>query len=151
MKRTLQTMFLVATAIVASDALATVRTVSNNPNRPAQFTTIQAAVTASSPNDTILITGGTYWGESINVVIPLVFYGEAISSTPEFPETILYACSINFGRLNSSLSASGSRMYGIRMYQGGVTINGNFSGTDPGQGNGTPMLAFDGNFNQAIE
>jgi len=42
-------------------------------------------------------------------------------------------------------------MYGIRMYQGGVTINGNFSGTDPGQGNGTPMLAFDGNFNQAIE
>ena len=42
---------------------ATVRTVSNDPKAPAQYTGIQAAITASSNGDTIMVYGSaTHYG-----------------------------------------------------------------------------------------
>lgn len=107
---------------------ATVWTVSNNADRPAQFTDIQTAIDAASPGDTLLITGGTYGG-TINLVKNMVFYGEAIEGS-DFPITSLTG-TLNIQRFNSSLSASGSRFYGIQFQS--VTISGAFSGSSTGQ------------------
>lgn len=114
--------------MICTSAQATSWTVSNDAGRPAQFTTIQAAVDAASPSDTILITGGSYSG--FTTVKNLVFYGEAIEAG-DFPVTQINGQAL-FGRLNSSLSASGSRAYGIR-FNSGVNIDGNFSGSAAGQ------------------
>ncbi len=109
----------------AVNMMATVWTVSNDPNRPAQFTALQAAVDAASPNDTLLVTGsGTSYYPGANVVKPLVFFGEGIENGGAFPVTDLYA--LNFTRFNSSLGSSGSRVYGCRV--GYLTINPYFSG-----------------------
>ena len=107
---------------------ATSWTVSNNPDRPAQFTDIQSAVDAASPSDTILITGGTYSG-AVTLVKPLVMYGEAIVG-PEFPMTIISG-GVTLDRFNSSLSCSGSRFYGIQFNS--LSIAPNFSGAGAGQ------------------
>jgi hypothetical protein len=105
---------------------ATVWTVSNDANRPAQYSTLQAAVDAASPNDTLLVTGSTNsYYPGATVVKPLVFFGEGIESGGAFPMTDLYG--ITFARFNSSLSSSGSRIYGCRL-SSGISINANFNG-----------------------
>jgi len=114
--------------MICSAAQATSWTVSNDGGRPAQFTTIQAAVDAASPSDTILITGGSYSG--FTTVKNLVFYGESIEAG-DFPVTQITS-QVGFFRLNSSLSASGSRVYGLRFNQG-YNIDGSFSGYAAGQ------------------
>jgi hypothetical protein len=104
---------------------ATVWTVSNDPNRPAQFTALQAAVDAASPNDTLLVTGSSNnYYPGATVVKPLVFFGEGIEANGSYPVTDLYA--LTFSRFNSSLSSSGSRVYGCRVQY--ATINGYFNG-----------------------
>ena len=45
----------VGTIILASNANATIHTVSNNVNSPGQYTDLQAAITAAVNNDTIYI------------------------------------------------------------------------------------------------
>lgn len=128
MKYLYSTAILCALMFLSTTASATVWTVSNNPDRPAQFTAIQPAIDAASPNDTILITGGTYNG-TLTVVKPLVFYGESIEG-PDFPFTYING-TLNFNRFNSSLSSSGSRVYGIRLSS--VYFQPNFSGALAGQ------------------
>lgn len=114
--------FLVASMRVQ----ATVWTVSNDPNRPAQYSVLQTAVDAASPNDTLLVTGsGTSYYPGATIVKPLVIFGEGIESGGAFPMTDLY--SITFGRFNSSLSSSGSRIYGCYISQS-VNINPYFTG-----------------------
>lgn len=90
-----------------SYSFATTWTVSNNPDRPAQFTTIQDAVDAASPNDTILITGGNYAG--MGTFIPLVFYGEDRASAG----VNITSGNFSFGRFSPDLSSNGSRVYNI--------------------------------------
>lgn len=119
---------LCAFALTALTVNATVWTVSNNADRPAQFTGIQAAIDAASPGDTLLITGGQYNG-TLTMVKNLVIYGESIEAS-EFPITYIYG-TLNINRFNSSLSASGSRFYGLQFST--VTISGNFSGAGAGQ------------------
>ncbi|MEY3399245.1 MAG: hypothetical protein RL220_1839 [Bacteroidota bacterium] len=113
-------------AVIPFFSNATVWTVSNNIDRPAQFTTVQQAIDAASPNDTILITGGTYDGGTS--VKPLVYYGEAIEGS-QFPVTTIN--NFTLGRFNSSLSSSGSRCYGIVFSN--VTLNSGFGGASAGQ------------------
>lgn len=113
-------------------AEATVWTVSNDANRPAQFTGIQAAIDSVDPGDTILITGGSYFG-TLNLLKPVVMIGEGIGTTT--PKTIIgssTSSTINIKRLNSSLSASGSKFFGIQ-FNGRTTIDGNFIGATAGQ------------------
>lgn len=106
---------------------ATVWTVSNDGNRPAQFTTIQAAVDSAVFNDTILITGSSTNYASFTLYKPLVIVGESNGGSPLAKVS---GCQVK--RLNSSLSASGSKFYGI-YFVSGVNINGDFSGSSTGQ------------------
>ena len=135
MRLVLQNALVAVLISCGTQSIAAVWTVSNNPNRPAQFTTVQAAVNAASPNDTILITGGTYgWTNGqMTTTIPLVFYGEAAIAEEPFVRTRMQSVSWNFNRLNSSLSASGSRVYGIDFTSTQIYTDGNFSGAQAGQ------------------
>lgn len=117
-----------AIGIIPSFASATVWTVSNDANRPAQFTTVQEAHNAASPGDTVLVTGSATNYAGVSMVKPLVIYGESIDGV-DFPKT--YISSIGFNRLNSSLSSSGSRVYGVHVGQ--VYFDSNFSGASTGQ------------------
>lgn len=117
-----------AIGFIPSFASATVWTVSNDANRPAQFTTVQAAHDAASPGDTLLVTGSATNYAGVSMVKPLVIYGESIDGV-DFPKT--YISSIYFYRLNSSLSSSGSRVYGVHL--GYVSFDGSFNGASTGQ------------------
>ncbi|MBY0436007.1 MAG: hypothetical protein K2U26_18100, partial [Cyclobacteriaceae bacterium] len=64
MKPTL--LLLVCASLACQSLFATIRTVSNDPNRPAQFTTIQAALNAATPGDTVYVSGSaTAYNESV--------------------------------------------------------------------------------------
>ena len=56
-------------------SFATVRTVSNNPSRPAQFTTFDAAQTASTAGDTIYIQGSPFAYPALIITKRLVVVG----------------------------------------------------------------------------
>jgi hypothetical protein len=135
MKNSLFTLALLALCSLPVSLFATTWTVSNNAERPAQFTSIQEAVNAASPNDTILITGGVYSSTAgtMTTTIPLVFYGEGIRGNEGFPKTTISSGSFNFRRFNSGLSASGSRVYGIEFQFSGISIDADFSGALAGQ------------------
>lgn len=114
-----------------SEAHATIWTVSNDANRPAQFTTLQEAHDAASIGDTILITGNNAYNAEyagINVYKPLTFIGEGIDDTSG-PATRIG--SMTFRRLNNALGSSGSRMYGCDVYY--ITIEPDFSGSAAGE------------------
>jgi hypothetical protein len=114
----------------ALDMSATVWTVSNDPNRPAQFSVLQTAADAASPNDTLLVTGSTtQYYPGVTLVKPLVIFGEGIEAGGSFPQTDIYG--ITLGRFNSSLSASGTRIYGCKVYY--LNINSTFSGASSSQ------------------
>lgn len=111
--------------LLVLNANATVYTVSNVATRPAQFTSIQAAVDSAAIGDTILITGGGAAYNGISTVKPLVFIGEGINGT------VANAGSLTLNRLNSSLSSSGSKFFGLQFSN--VNIDPNFSGAQAGQ------------------
>jgi hypothetical protein len=107
--------------------LAKVWTVSNDPNRPAQFTTVQDAVTAASPGDTLRIAGSnTPYYITLTLYFNLVFIGEG-ANNPNGPSTYLSG-SVTLSRLNSSLSSSGSKFYGIKFDGSSLTLSPYFSG-----------------------
>lgn len=114
--------------LLPTTVLATVYTVSNDANRPAQYTNLQTAADAAAPNDTLLVTGSPTSYGNLDLYKPLVVYGEAIEGS-EFPITII--ANVNCYRLNSSLSSSGSRFYGFQMNS--IVFSGSFSGATPGQ------------------
>lgn len=129
MKTTIfKTLSLVAITLISTTALATVWTVSNDANRPAQFTDVQAAHDAASPNDTLLVTGSTTAYTTLTLVKPLVVYGESIDGV-QFAKTKIN--NIQFRRLNSSLSSSGSRIYGLEVNS--ISFDGTFSGNAAGE------------------
>lgn len=70
----------VATGLSLS-ALATTRTVSNNPNIPAQFASLQVAVDASATGDTLLIHGSAVSYGNVNVGKSLVLIGPGYRPT----------------------------------------------------------------------
>lgn len=130
MKTTIfKTLNLLIASFISTATFATVWTVSNDANRPAQFTDVQAAHDAASPNDTLLVTGSATAYNTLTLVKPLVVYGESIDGV-EFAKTRI--TSINFRRLNSSLSSSGSRIYGLEVNN--ISFDGTFSGYAVGEG-----------------
>lgn len=109
-----------------SYSFATVWTVSNDANRPAQFTTVQAAVDEADPGDTILIIGsGPQYNETVNILKPLVFFGEDMES----PRADILE--IRLERVNSSLGSSGSKFYGLSIRR--FYVYGGFSGSTGAQ------------------
>ena len=156
MKNSLFTLTLLALCSLPVSLFATTWTVSNNVERPAQFTSIQAAVNAASPNDTILITGGVYSfsAGTMTTTIPLVFYGEGIRGNEGFPKTTISNGAFNFRRFNSGLSSSGSRVYGIEFQSASISIDADFTGAEAGQETMTDFIiercSFLGNSNANI-
>ena len=63
--------------LAALGVRATIRTVSNNTNSPAQYTSIATAITAAANGDTILVTGSpiSYGSPSINKQLTLIGAG----------------------------------------------------------------------------
>ena len=81
--------------VVALSTNATVRTVSNDPKAPAQYTSIDAAIQASSAGDTIMVYGSATIHNSVTVDREIVLIGAGYNN-PYGPEsTITYLRSCN--------------------------------------------------------
>jgi len=105
------------TLLASFYCLATIRTVSNDPQNPAQFTSIQAALDASIAGDTVYVNGSAIdYGESPNVVKRLVIVGAGYN--PAGPPNL--ATRIN-GRFTLFSGASGTVISGFRL--GGFLAN----------------------------
>lgn len=114
---------LIALLLLATNALATVRTVSNNPQIPAAFSTIAAAITASAAGDSIYIVGSpTKYGVTItiNKRIVLIGPGYFLGATQNANVNGAYMDYIVFGS-----GSEGSLVTGISVYS--FTINANVS------------------------
>lgn len=78
--KTFTTLFIFF-CIVSLSAFATIRTVSNDPQNPAQFNTIQAAVNAAVVGDTIYVNASsTTYSENVSVTKRLVLIGGGYKS-----------------------------------------------------------------------
>lgn len=71
-------------AIGLTHSFATIRTVSNNPDRPGQFTTVDAAITASVAGDTIYVHGSQFTYPDFSVSKRLVIIGAGYNSNNQF-------------------------------------------------------------------
>ena len=65
-------------------AQATIRTVSNNPDRPAQFPQVDAAIAASTAGDTIYVHGSQFTYVDFSVTKRLVIIGAGYNSNNQF-------------------------------------------------------------------
>lgn len=104
---------------------AAVITVSNVISRPAQHSSLQAAVDAASPGDTLLITGGGGNYGSVTMVKTLVLIGEGIRNTAVVMDYLYLR------KYSPTMGSDSSRFYGLNMHS--VSINGDFTGAAGGQ------------------
>jgi len=115
---------LLVACIAPALASATVYTVSNLPGQPAQFTTIQAAVDASSAGDTIYVTGSSvFYNESVILNRRLTVIGPGYAS-PLSPSA--HINQILLDTIPSVSGGSGSKFIGLQLdqlygYYSGVT------------------------------
>src|SRR5690348_9734329 len=79
-----------ASLFLSYSVLATVRTVSNNPDRPAQFTQVDAAIAAAATGDTIYVHGSQFTYNDFSVTKRLVIIGAGYNSNNQFnlPTTV---------------------------------------------------------------
>jgi hypothetical protein len=78
--KTCTTLFILI-SLASLSASATIRTVSNDPNNPAQFTKIQDAVNAAVAGDTIYVNPSpTIYNESVTIIKKLVMIGGGYNS-----------------------------------------------------------------------
>ena len=101
-----------ALMLCASTTFATVRTVSNQIPNPGQYTTIQAAINASSAGDTVYVHGSplSYSGFNLDRQLTIIGAGFEPLSLNVNPNTIILgggAVSIN------NVNASGSKLIGM--------------------------------------
>lgn len=108
--------------------LAAVRTVSNNPTRPAQYTTFDAAQTASGVGDTIYVYGSPFTYAEIVVRKRLVLIGAGYAPNNQFgqPTTVN---GLTFFRDTGSNNATGTVVTGFlfinRVDLGGTIVSNN--------------------------
>lgn len=91
---------------------ATIRTVSNNPNSPGQYTDITVAMNAAAPGDTLYIHGSTTSYGNINIKKSLTLIGTGNNPNKQFPlvATIGY---ISLDTVNGVSGCSGVRLIGL--------------------------------------
>ena len=106
MKRIFYTLLLL---LLTSSLFATIRTVCNVPDTLAQFSTIQAAITASTSGDTIYVHGSPNAYGAFTVDKRLVIIGPGWSPNKNLPLTAF----INQGVNLSGASAAGSEIQGL--------------------------------------
>lgn len=104
-------------------------TVSNDPNRVAQYTAIQEAIDAAANGDTILVYGSPTSYGNINIYKPIVLIGEGYNANVGLTARVGV---LTFQRFNSTLSADGSRLMGFQV-DSRVAFNADFTGSTADQ------------------
>ncbi len=142
----MKTIFTISILLLVSvSAHATVRTVSNNPTRPAQFTTFAAAQTASVNGDTIYIYGSPFQYPDITISKRLVLIGAGYNPNNQFGQPtnvaniILFrdtgvnnaSNSVIIGILTGRLDISGIMSNNIRVFRCRFTSYINMYGVSP--------------------
>lgn len=102
------TFFLLA---LSFGAQATTWTVSNNPNKPAQFTSAQAAADSAAAGDTLLISGSTTSYGELNIEKQLHLIGEGWGPSVDVPTFSNIYCR----HQDATVNASGSVIEGLNM------------------------------------
>ncbi|MCZ8355835.1 MAG: hypothetical protein O9340_13935 [Cyclobacteriaceae bacterium] len=97
-----------------ASAWCAVRTVSNNPTRPAQFSTIDAAMTASAAGDTIYVLGSPFAYPSITISKRLVLIGSGYNPNNQYGQATTIS-SITFFRDAGVNNPSGSVITGFNV------------------------------------
>jgi hypothetical protein len=108
---------------------AVVRTVSNNPDIPAQYNNLQTAIDASAAGDTILVSGSATTYGDVTIRMKLVLFGAGYNNPYGYNSIINYLYLV---RQNASIGASGSKLSGfyIQYY---TYLQGSFTGGTPAQ------------------
>jgi hypothetical protein len=102
----------------------TVRTVSNNPDIPAQYTNLQTAIDACAAGDTLLVSGSATSYGTVTIRKKLILYGAGYHNPYGYNSLVDY---IYLVRQNASIGASGSRISGFEIRYG-LYFQGSFSG-----------------------
>ena len=97
-----------AVLLCVSEGHATTWTVSNDTEKPAQFTNLQAALDAASPGDTLLITATPTDYGTLNVTKAIHLIGEGIG-----PDGQVRVGTVNLKNQDADVNASGSVLEGL--------------------------------------
>jgi hypothetical protein len=115
--------FLALFAAIASGAFAGIKTVSNNPSSPGQYTSLQAAIDAAALSDTLMIAGSTTDYGTVTIIKPLVLVGAGYNNPYGNNTTV---STINLNRTSASIGANGVKIMGLIINT--IWFNGNYSG-----------------------
>ncbi len=118
-------LFLIVFAAFAFSAHADVITVSNNPDSPGQYTSLQMAIDSSSVGDTLLVAGSNTSYGNVTLYWGLTLIGAGYNN-PYGQNTIVK--NLNLLRFNANIGASNTRIMGLYFSGGSVSFAGNFSG-----------------------
>jgi hypothetical protein len=103
-------LFLIALFSATMPLWATQHTVSNAVGGAAQFTTVQSAIDAAQPNDTILVQGSTINYPDINITKALTIIG------PGHHPTAIGSFAAVVGNCTVTPLSSGTRLVGLDVY-----------------------------------
>lgn len=109
---------------MTAGAYAGIKTVSNNPSSPGQYTSLQAAVDAASLGDTLIIAGSTTNYGTVTIAKPLVLVGAGYNNPYGSNTSIDY---IYLNRISQFLGASGTKIMGV-VCTSYCFFNGNYTG-----------------------
>jgi hypothetical protein len=106
--------FFIALLVIGFSASATVHTVSNNQNSPGQFTSLQAAIDAASPADTIYVSGSptNYGNANLNKQLTLIGAGYHPNNQLQF-KSQLTTIFLNISAGVTPTNPSGSKIMGF--------------------------------------
>jgi hypothetical protein len=127
MKKSLAVFFVVGLSFVIPSK-ATIRTVSNDANNPAQYPDIPQAVSAASAGDTIYVNGTQYKYSNVTINKKLIMIGAGYTSSNQF-NLITQVDNISFFKDSGVQDGSGSVItgfrinYGINLAGGSLPIN----------------------------
>ncbi len=110
--------------IFAFTANATIWTVSNNPDSPGQYTSLQMAVDSSGVHDTILVAGSPTSYGNVTLKWSLTLIGAGYNNPYGYNTTV---GSISLTRFNVSIGASDTRIMGFYVASY-ISLSGNYSG-----------------------
>lgn len=103
-------------------------TVSNDINRPAQYSNLQTAIDAAANGDTLLIYGSSTSYGNAELIKPLVLIGESYNNTVG---NTAYINTLYLKRFSSTLSSSNSTIMGLEF--SAIYFDANFANSTDGQ------------------
>ena len=115
-------LFLTTALMLTTCAWSAVRTVSNNASRPAQFSTFNAAQTASAAGDTIYIQGSPFTYTTFTITKRLVVVGAGYNPNNQFGQPTK-TDGITFDNDSALPDPSGSVITGL-FINGGISLSG---------------------------